>query len=62
MRNGILYCKSEINHPDRSPMQLVFPQIFRKQALQGCNDDLGHLRIEKMIDLFKGPFLLARNA
>ena len=46
MRNGILYQKSEIYHPDRSTMQLVLPETFRKQALQGCHDDLGHLRIE----------------
>ena len=49
MRNRILYCKNEIqevNHPDVSTMQLVLPETFRKQALQGCHDDLGHLRIE----------------
>ena len=49
MRNGILYHKNEIqevNHPDRSTMQLVLPETFRKQALQGCHDDLGHLGIE----------------
>ena len=51
MRNGILYHKSEVNHPDRSTMQLVLPETFRKQALQGCHNDLGHLRIELIIDL-----------
>ena len=50
MRNGILYNKSEENHPDRRSMQLVFPETLRKQALQGCHNDLGHLRIEWMID------------
>ena len=44
MRNGILYCKSEVNQPDRGTMQLVLPETFRKQALQGCHNDLGHLR------------------
>ena len=33
MRNGILYHKSEANHSDRSTMQLVLPEAFRKQAL-----------------------------
>ena len=54
MRNGILYHKNEIqevNHPDRITMQLVLPEEFRKQALQGCHDDLGHLRMEWTIDL-----------
>ena len=49
MRNGILYSKTkiqEVNHPDRSTIQLVLPETFRKQALQGCHDNLGHLRIE----------------
>ena len=56
MRNGILYCKSEINHPDRSTMQLVLPETFRKQGLQGCHNDFGHLRIEWMIDLLRDHF------
>ena len=54
MRNGILYHKTkiqEVNHPDRSTMQLVLPETFRKQALQGFHDDLAHLRIEQTIDL-----------
>ena len=56
MRNEILYHKTEIqevNHPDRSTTQLVLPEAFRKQALQGCHDDLGHLRIQQMIDLLR---------
>ena len=59
MRNGILYCKTEIqevNHPDRHTIQLILPETFRKQALQGCHDDLGHLRIEWMIDLLRDYF------
>ena len=60
MRNGILYHKSEVNRPDRSTMQLVHPETFRKQALQGFHDDLGHLRTDDRS--LKGPFLLAQNA
>ena len=37
-------------------MQLVFPKAFRKQALQGCHDDLGHLGIEWTIDLLRDQF------
>ena len=37
-------------------MQLVLPESFRKQALQGCHDDLGNLRIEQTIDLLKDWF------
>ena len=32
-------------------MQLVLPEAFRKQVLQGCHDDLGHLEVEQTIDL-----------
>ena len=37
-------------------MQLVLPEAFRKQALQGCHDDLGHLRVEWTIDLLRDHF------
>ena len=59
MKNGILYCKNEIqevDHPDRNTMQLVLPESFRKQALQGCHDDLGYLGIEWTIDLLRDHF------
>ena len=59
MRNGILYHKNEIqevSHPDRNTMQLVLPKAFRKQALQGCHDDLHHLGIEWTIDLLRDWF------
>ena len=59
MRNGILYCKNEIqevNHPNRNTMQMVLPIAFRKQALQDCHDDLDHLGIEQTIDLLRDQF------
>ena len=39
-------------------MKLVLPESFRTQALQGCHDDLGHLRIriERTIDLLRDQF------
>ena len=59
MRSGILYHKNEIqevDHPNRNAMQLVPPESFKKQALQGCHDDLGHLGIEQTIDLLRDWF------
>ena len=59
MRDGILYCKNEIqevDHPNRNTMQLVLLASFRKQALQGCHDDLGHLGIELTIELLSNQF------
>ena len=63
MRDGILYCKNEIQEvhcPSRSTMQLVHPGSYRKQALQGCHDDLGHLGIERTIDPLRDQFYWPR--
>ena len=49
-----------MSHPDRNTMQLVLPEAFRKQTLQGCHDDLGHLGIEWTIDLLKNHFYWPR--
>ena len=56
MRKGVLYHKTKMSHSDRGTMQLVLPEVFRKQALQGCYDDLGNLRIEWTIDLLRDHF------
>ena len=56
LRNGILYHKNdtqEIDHPDRNTMQLVLSVTFRTQALKGCHDDLGHLGVERSLDLLR---------
>ena len=37
-------------------MELVLPEAFRKQALQGCYDDLGQIRVERTIDLLRDHF------
>ena len=41
-------------------MQLVLPEAFIKQALQGCHDELGHLGIEWTIDLLRDHFYWLR--
>ena len=41
-------------------MQLVLPEAFRKQELQGCYDDLDHLRVEQTIDLLRDCFYWSR--
>ena len=53
MRKGVLYHKTEVSCPNRSTMQLLLPESFRKQALF---DYLGHLRIEWMIDHLRDHF------
>ena len=59
MRNGILYHKNEIqevDRPDLNTMQLVLCESFRRQALHGCHDDLGHLGMGQTIDLLRDQF------
>ena len=59
LRNRILYHKNdtiEIDDPDRNTMQLVLPESFRTQALEGCHDDLGHLGVERTLDLLRDQF------
>ena len=59
MRNGILYHKNGTQVtkcPDRNTMQLILPTTFRMPALRGCHDDLGHLGIERTLDLLRDQF------
>ena len=56
LRNGILYRKNDTKEskcPDWNTMQLVLPTALRIQALKGCHDDLGHLGIERTLDLLR---------
>ena len=59
LRNQVLYCKNDtqkIDHQDKNTMQLVLPATLRIQALKGCHDDLGHLGIERTLDLLRDQF------
>ena len=56
LRNRILYHKNDTQEtecPDRNTMQLILPMTFILQALKGCHDDLGHLGIERTLDLLR---------
>ena len=56
MRNGILYSKNDTKEsecPNWNTMQFVLPTALRLQALKGCHDDLGHLGIERTLDLLR---------
>ena len=37
-------------------MQLILPTTFKIQAPKGCHDDLGHLGIERTLDLMRDQF------
>ena len=59
MRNGILYHKNDTKDskcPDHYTVQLVLPTILRLQDWKECHDDLGHLGIERTLDLLRDQF------
>ena len=37
-------------------MQLVLPPAYREVALKGCHDEVGHLGLERMLDLMRDRF------
>ena len=56
LRNGILYHKNDTKEtecPYRNTMQLILPITLRMQDLRGCHDDLGHLGIERTLNLLR---------
>ena len=34
----------------------MLPQNYRKQAMEACHDDIGHLGLERSLDLLKDRF------
>ena len=57
LRAGVLYRYTEDwSRPDRSSMQLCLPPPFRKEALEGCHDNIGHLGLDRTLDLLRDRF------
>ena len=56
LRNGLLYKKCVSNNRETGYLQFVLPKRFRKQALEACHDDIGHLGIERTTSLLKDRF------
>ena len=53
LRNGLLYKKCVSNNREMGYLQFVLPKLFRKQALEACHDEVGHLGIERTTSLLK---------
>ena len=47
LRNGLLYKKCVSNNSETGYLQFVLPRPFRKQVLDICHDEVGHLGIER---------------
>ena len=57
LRKGVLYNKTKMSHPDRSTMQMVLPENFRKQALHELPWWFGSSQeVEQTIDLLRDHF------
>ena len=56
LRNGLLYKKCVSNNRETGYLQFVLPRPFRKQALEACHDEVGHLGIERTTSLIKDRF------
>ena len=60
LRNGLLYKKCVSNNRETGYLQFVLPKLFRKQALEACHDEVGHLGIERTTSLLKDRFYWPR--
>ena len=60
IRNGLLYKECVTNNREMGYLQFVLPKLFRKQALEACHDEIGHLGIERTTNLLKDRFYWLR--
>ena len=56
LQKGILYRQARPRESDESLLQLVLPPAYREVALKGCHDEVGHLGLERMLDLMCDRF------
>ena len=56
LQKGILYRRARPRESDESLLQLVLPPAYREVALKGCHDEVGHLGLERMLDLMRDRF------
>ena len=61
--SGMVFCTRKYNsvHCDQPSLQFVLLQNYRWQAMKACHDDIGHLGLERSLDLLKDRFSLGRN-
>ena len=55
-RCGLLYRKVFDGQLQENKFQFVLPQTYWKQALEACNDNMGHLGIERTTSLLRDHF------
>ena len=56
LQKGVLYRRARPRKLDESLLQLVLPPAYREVALKGCHNEVGHLGLERMLDLMRDRF------
>lgn len=60
MQNGILYRKRQVG--GETQCQLVLPERFRQMVLKSLHDDMGHLGMDRTLDLARTRFFWPKMA
>ena len=56
MRQGLLYRKVRRPNENVACMQFVLLAKYRKMAIQGCHDDVGHMGVARSVNLLQDWF------
>ena len=57
MRQGLLYRKVKRPGKNIACMQFVLLPKYRKMAIQGCHDDVGHMGMGRSVNLLQDQFI-----
>ena len=57
LKQGVLFRYTDNRQrPDRNSLQLCLPKAYRREALEGCHDNVGHFGLDRTIDLLRDRF------
>ena len=59
LRNNLLYRKIRLPKAGNPIIQFVLPSKFREHALEACHNEIGHLGLERSLDLLRDQFFWA---
>ena len=56
LRNNLVFRRVKSTKEGPPTMQFLLPPKFRERALEACHDDIGHLGLERCVDLLRDRF------
>ena len=56
LKDGLLYRKVDLKGHDQKVHQFLLPSQFRVKAIQGMHDDMGHLGMDRTLNLLQDRF------